>query len=127
MDIPNMATKTVETRYGKTEIEVVECDSCGTEIAESDATEFTLGDRHGHACDYCTENGPASFPDRAREYFRDFDRILAIVSTAVFPVFIMMAADPDESAVPIYYLYGFLAAVFWTMVLLGAAIEGGVV
>jgi hypothetical protein len=57
-------TETVQTAYGETEIEVVECDSCGTTISTEQAREFTLGDREGHACEHCVDEGPISFPSR---------------------------------------------------------------
>ena len=57
-----MSTKTTPTPYGEIEFETVECDSCGDELLEKNAKEFTIGDREGLACEYCTENGPIDFP-----------------------------------------------------------------
>ena len=63
-----MSTKTVQTPYGDTTIEVVECDSCGAEVAKDDALEFTLGDRTGWACEHCYETGPIGFPEKVIEW-----------------------------------------------------------
>ena len=66
------ATETVETRYGAVEIETVECASCGTTVAREDAHPFEIGDggdvREGHACPVCADEGPASYPERVREW-----------------------------------------------------------
>ena len=61
-------TKAIETEYGTTEIEVVECDSCGNTVGKEEAKEFTIADREGWACEYCAENGPLSFPEKVREF-----------------------------------------------------------
>jgi hypothetical protein len=63
-----MPEKTIPTEYGETTIEVVECSSCGAEVAKTDAEQFTLGNHSGWACEHCTETGPVSFPERAREF-----------------------------------------------------------
>ena len=70
-------TETIQTAYGETSIEVVECDSCGTEIDKDSAREFLTGDsvtdfggkvkvygstQHGYICDYCDDAGPMSYP-----------------------------------------------------------------
>jgi hypothetical protein len=60
--------KTIQTKYGEVEVETIECDSCGNTIGKEDAHEFTLGDREGHACDHCVDNGPISFPDTVAEW-----------------------------------------------------------
>ena len=57
-------TKTVQTTYGDVEVEVVECDSCGNTISKDEAREFTLGNREGHACEHCVDEGPISFPSK---------------------------------------------------------------
>ena len=57
-------TQTITTEYGDVQVETVECDSCGNTIARDAAHEFTIGSRDGHACDYCVENGPISFPEK---------------------------------------------------------------
>jgi hypothetical protein len=57
-------TKTVQTTYGDVEVEVVECDSCGNTIGKDEAREFTLGNREGHACEHCVDEGPISFPSK---------------------------------------------------------------
>jgi len=61
-------TKTVETEYGTAEIEVVDCDSCGNTVGKEQATQFTIGDREGWACEYCEKNGPLTFPEKVREW-----------------------------------------------------------
>ena len=66
------ATETVETRYGAVEIETVECASCEETVAREDAHPFRIGDggdvREGHACPICADEGPASYPERVREW-----------------------------------------------------------
>jgi len=60
--------KTVDTPYGETTIEVVECDSCGNTVSKDDTVEFTLGDRTGRACEHCYDSGPVSFPEKVIEW-----------------------------------------------------------
>lgn len=60
--------KTVDTPYGETTIEVVECDSCGNTVSKNDTVEFTLGDRTGRACEHCYDSGPVSFPEKVTEW-----------------------------------------------------------
>jgi len=64
----NVDTKTVQTAYGDTTIEVVECDSCGAEVAKDDVVKFTLGDRDGWACEHCYDSGPVGFPEKVTEW-----------------------------------------------------------
>ena len=66
-------TETVATQYGETTIEVVDCDSCGTTIAKDDASEFTLGDRDGWACQHCVDDGPLSFPEKIEKWALPYD------------------------------------------------------
>jgi len=64
-------TKTIHHEYGTTEIEVVECDSCGREIEKDEAYYFIMrntkmkdeftGQTEGWACEHCVDN-PISFP-----------------------------------------------------------------
>jgi hypothetical protein len=71
-------TKTIQTVYGETEIDVVECSSCGNEIAKDEAARFAMhtetvnprfnqAERSGYACEHCFSEGPASFPERSKE------------------------------------------------------------
>jgi len=59
-------THTAATAYGEVEIEVVECASCGAEVARDSAEPFTIGEdpavRQGWACEHCAAEGPAGFP-----------------------------------------------------------------
>jgi len=70
-------TKSIQTAYGETSIEVVECDSCGNEMSKEGARVFVTGDRldehfgdvkvkgdtkQGYICDYCDDSGPMSYP-----------------------------------------------------------------
>ena len=66
-------TETVHTEYGEVSIETVECDSCGNTIAKDDAQDFRMGDRHGYACSHCVDEGPISFPEKAREWAMPVD------------------------------------------------------
>ena len=54
-------TTTLDTQYGKMEIEIVECASCNNEILFDLAEEFTIGDNKGWACEFC-KGGPVDFP-----------------------------------------------------------------
>jgi len=64
-------TKTIQHEYGEKEIEVVECSSCGQEIAKEESYYFMIrndknkdgftGKIDGRACEYCVDN-PISFP-----------------------------------------------------------------
>jgi len=90
-----MSTKTVQTPYGDTTIEVVECDSCGAEVAKDDALEFTLGDRNGWACEHCYDNGPVSFPEKVREWSSPSDEVNRdsyglLFHTLLYPLFAPM-------------------------------------
>lgn len=59
----NQRTKTIESIHGPVEVEVVDCDSCGTTVRADATVPFTLGDREGVACENCYDDGPISFPD----------------------------------------------------------------
>jgi len=70
-------THTVETRFGPTEIETVECASCGTEISQEAAVPFQMGDPVGtssYACEVCADVGPAGFPGQVVEWAFPADR-----------------------------------------------------
>jgi len=65
-------TKTIQHEYGEKEIEVVECDSCGQEVAKDESYAFLMTkgraslawddiDANGWACRHCAEN-PISYP-----------------------------------------------------------------
>jgi len=67
--------QTIHTRYGEVEVKTIECDSCGNEVAKSDAYRFAMDDespnkrmndaeRNGYACPICVDTGPISFPEK---------------------------------------------------------------
>ena len=72
-------TKTVQTAYGDVEVELVTCDSCGSEVKSEEAKRFVVGDPEQHndvaisfhpgrshvgwACEYCRDNGPVEIPE----------------------------------------------------------------
>jgi len=77
MDETTTTTHTVETRFGPTEIETVECASCGTEISQEAAVPFQMGDpvgASGYACEHCADVGPAGFPEQVVEWALPVDR-----------------------------------------------------
>ena len=77
-------TETVATQFGNVEVETVDCDSCGATIKKENAKKFVIGDfdetvntkstsrvsyrfeegtaNDGWACEYCRDEGPASYP-----------------------------------------------------------------
>lgn len=55
-------TQTAHTAHGQVEYEVVECDSCGTNVLPDETVVFTIGDREGVACKMCEDSGPVSLP-----------------------------------------------------------------
>lgn len=111
-----MSTKTVQTAYGETTIEVVECDSCGAEVAKDDALEFTLGEREGRACEHCYDSGPISFPTSAT----DEGYIQTIISTtATLPRQFWKAVNaPATSSRTPEFAYGVIATLAWLVVFL---------
>jgi len=97
-------TKTVQHRHGTTEIEVVECSSCGQQIPKTEAHEFMIKGAkkdvgsityagvgsHGWACEYCVET-QISFPViyRTLGANTDFADILLILCLSFFAVWIL--------------------------------------
>jgi hypothetical protein len=73
-------TRQAATVHGEVEYEVVECDSCGTEILADEANDFTIGDRVGVACDLCVEKGPSGFP------MSDGESLFTIWRIALWPL-----------------------------------------
>lgn len=77
-------TRSIQTAYGETSIETVECASCEMEVPKGDALPFVIGrynERHrpggskfydfygsskleGWACSRCQEDGVLAFPHR---------------------------------------------------------------
>jgi len=117
-----MSTKTVQTPYGDTTIEVVECDSCGAEVAKDDALEFTLGDRTGWACAHCYETGPISFPEKVTEWTTPTDtsgRNPAPYIVA-YPIFVFAitfdAVSNDDDYYANGYTTGVIATLLWVAV-----------
>lgn len=108
--------KTVDTPYGETTIEVVECDSCGNTVSKDDTVEFTLGDRTGRACKHCYDEGPVSFPERVldKENFSLKDMMICIL---LFPIFLIpilfFSLERDEENLLI--MTGILTTLVWVV------------
>jgi len=84
-------TKTIHHEHGTTEVEIVECSSCGEQTPKTEAHEFIIKGQkevgsiahagvgsHGWACEYCVET-QISFPvilgefwNRAMKYKLEF-------------------------------------------------------
>jgi len=117
-----MSTKTVQTPYGDTTIEVVECDSCGAEVAKDDALEFTLGDRKGWACEHCYETGPIGFPEKVREWTlpTDVSGRSSAPYIALYPMFVFFVAldsmHEDNDLFANGYTVGVIATLLWVAV-----------
>jgi len=114
----NVDTKTVQTAYGDTTIEVAKCDSCGAEVAKDDVVEFTLGDRKGWACEHCYETGPINFPEKVTEWTipKDmFGRSSApyIVFYPIFVVFMVLDSMFNDTD---FFANGYTAGVIGTLV-----------
>jgi hypothetical protein len=117
-----MSTKTVQTPYGDTTIDVVECDSCGAEVAKDDALEFTLGDRTGWACEHCYDNGPISFPEKVTEWTTPTDASgrNPAAYIALYPIFVFFVAldsmYEDNDLFANGYTVGVIATLLWVAV-----------
>lgn len=99
------------TPHGDIKYEVVECSSCGEEVRKKHATEFTLGDRDGWACDWCTENGPIEFRHRGAKTEGTglaFTLFFALFWPLLFPLAIW-----DRDNLALYYLAGSAGAVLY--------------
>lgn len=107
-------TETVATQYGETTIEVVDCDSCGTTIAKDDASEFTLGDRDGWACQHCVDDGPLSFPERTWNWIdpaKESAADLGIVGLIIFfPLMVLVGMPAGFRSDSSTYLKGYATA-----------------
>jgi len=88
-------TKTIHHEYGEKEIEVVECDSCGQEVAKDESYAFLMTKGHswvvggnidvdGWACEHCAEN-PISYPVILGEFWnRVIEYKLEYVLASIF-------------------------------------------
>jgi len=94
-------TKTIQHEYGEKEIEVVECDSCGQEVAKNKAYAFLMtkggswivGDNidvDGWACEYCVENDPIDFPNPGSKWEIDTPFIVNFVLWALLAVSLLI-------------------------------------
>jgi len=111
-------TQQVETRYGSLNVETIECDSCGDTMLKEDANTFTIGERTGHACDYCVREGPISFPKRVREYAlpRDEDGefwtyLIAAPAFCSLVVSLALFTDVDEFVTG--YFIAIVSVILW--------------
>lgn len=110
-------TQTVETAHGTVEYETVACDSCGQEIHEDDAREFTIGDREGVACEHCVDEGPAEFP----ALDRDFDGLINPTMVGLHPLlvafgYILWSIEPESIDGEMRkYFQGSIATIAWTV------------
>lgn len=90
LSTPMSETQTITTSHGEVEYEVVQCDSCGNDVAKGDAKDFVIGDidkisdyhnqdkvyfseyTRGYACSICADDesvdGPAGFPGTRRSF-----------------------------------------------------------
>jgi len=106
-------THTAATAYGEIEVEVVECASCGAEVARDSAEPFTIGEdpvvREGWACEHCATEGPADFPHADAFPFR-----LLVGFTPFFAAYgTCDVLDPDTALSPNSRAY--LAGVYGTL------------
>jgi predicted RNA-binding Zn-ribbon protein involved in translation (DUF1610 family) len=97
-------TKTIHHEYGTTDVEVVECSSCGQEIPKEEAHEFMIKGAqkdvgsityagvgsHGWACEHCVET-QISFPVICRTLGEntDFADIALVLSLSFFAAWIL--------------------------------------
>lgn len=80
--------KIVHTAYGDIEIDVVECASCGNEVAKKDAVDFVIGDQEKLACQHCAEEGPINFPSQRKKFSIKNKDGFILMSVLFAPVFI---------------------------------------
>ena len=111
-------TQQVETRYGSLNVETIECDSCGDTMLKEDANTFTIGERTGHACDYCVREGPISFPKRVREYVlpRDEDGVFwgyVITAPTFCPMIVSDALFFDVNEFASGYFIAIVSVILW--------------
>jgi len=93
-------TKTIQHEYGEKEIEVVECSSCGQEIAKKESYYFMIrndknkdgftGKTDGRACEYCVENDPIGFPNPGSKWEIDTPFIVNFVLWALLAVSLLI-------------------------------------
>ena len=118
--------KTVDTPYGETTIEVVECDSCGNTVSKNDTVEFTLGDRTGRACEHCYDNGPISFPERVTEWALPSDEINGTSHGLLFHIALYPLDAPIEIVAGFTgddeFAQGYATGIISTLVWVGIAI-----
>jgi len=91
-------TQTVHTQFGEVEVETVECDSCGNEIAKDDAKKFTIGEREGYACSHCVDEGPISFPPDKWIFKPAEDMLLSVILFPLMLLFAFIALSSSETA-----------------------------
>ena len=111
-------TEAVETVYGSVNVETVTCDSCGETMLKDDANDFSIGDREGHACDYCVREGPISFPERVREYAlpRDEDGefwMYVITAPALCLIVVSEALFTDVGEFASGYFIAIVSVILW--------------
>lgn len=125
-------THTVETRFGPTEIETVECASCETKVAKDSAVPFQMGDpigTTGYACEVCADTGPAGFPEQVvewalpRENPKDSDApgfgVMVVLAPFLLPLITMVGFRNGDQ-----FVQGYAQAVV-TILLWGGAIALG--
>lgn len=124
-------TKTIETAYGETSITIVECDSCGAEVAKDDAERFEIGDRSGWACPHCVDDGPVSYPARVKGRYGLPEFAVTVVAFPLVALiglldpFIETAVDKSTQkywtgismTIWAFVLWAFAATVVWWVVL----------
>lgn len=125
----------IETVYGSLEAETIICDSCGVEVLKDTAARFAMdteapdpyfneAERTGYACKYCYEEGPTSFPEKAKEYVfydddkRENDPVLAFliytICSALFPMTLIISLKERKTGkVQTGVLMGTLGTLTW--------------
>lgn len=132
----DVETREVETSFGTTEVNVVECTSCEVEISVEDAYRFAIAnsppnhyfndvDRTGYACELCADE-PASFPEKAREFsmpkYEDDVEFSVLWNVVLFPVLsfpIVVDSFYSGDQFATGYFAALISTVFWMSVLFG--------
>ena len=131
MDKTTTTTHTVETRFGPTEIETVECASCGTEISQEAAVPFQMGDpvgTSGYACEVSADVGPAGFPEQVVEWALPAERqatdVYGLLFHILFGLGILVASTAagfrDGSEFDQGYATAVVTIAVWAAAFLGA-------
>ena len=123
-----MGNETVETVYGSVEVDTVECESCGETILREDGYRFGMSTNphkkindskyNGYACEHCASVGPASFPERLREYAlpRGENGLFwgyVITAPALCPIVVSEALFTDVDEFYSGYFIAIVSVILW--------------